>query len=360
MEETWRRSVMSEPEIIVRVRDLRKTYETLTAVDGVTFEIRRGEIFGLLGPNGAGKTTTISMLAGLLQPTSGQIEVNGQEAKEFSVAMKRALGMVPQELAIYLKLTGQENLEFFGQLYGLQGGALEERVQKMLELVGLTDRAHSRAETYSGGMKRRLNLAAGLMHDPQLLLLDEPTVGVDPQSRNHIFEGVRRLNQEGLTILYTSHYMEEVEALCDRVGIMDGGKLIACDTVPNLINRMGGAVVEVGVGGAGVQDSLLASLRNLEFVNEVELVRPETVAAPEPLPISRRGRRAAPEAVESSSSGAELQGETIRLRTEQPNRVLPGLVAALTAADAPLLSLTIKQPNLEDVFLALTGKHLRD
>jgi ABC-2 type transport system ATP-binding protein len=350
---------MGETETIVCVKDLQKRYETLTTVDHVTFEIRRGEIFGLLGPNGAGKTTTISMLAGLLMPTAGQIEVNGHNARESSVAMRRTLGVVPQELAIYLKLTGKENLEFFGQLYGMEGSALARRVETMLALVGLTDRADSRADTYSGGMKRRLNLAVGLMHDPQLLLLDEPTVGVDPQSRNHIFEGVRQLNRQGLTILYTSHYMEEVEALCDRVGIMDGGKLIACDTVANLIARMGGAVIEVGVGGTGVPETLLAALRRLEHVRDVEIVRPE-VTAETPAPSeTEKSPRPEPEPDITSPSG-ESNMATIRLRTEQPNRVLPGLVAALSAADRPLHSLNIKQPNLEDVFLALTGKHLRD
>ena len=333
--------ITEKTDPIAQVRDLCKNYDALVAVDGISFEIWRGEIFGLLGPNGAGKTTTISMLAGILPATSGEIHVAGHDARHAGVAMKRTLGVVPQDLAIYKKLTGQENLEFFGQLYGLSGAPLAARVQEMLALVGLTDRATSLADTYSGGMKRRLNLAAGLMHAPQLLLLDEPTVGVDPQSRNHIFEGVRELNRKGLTILYTSHYMEEVEALCDRVGIMDGGKLIACDTVPNLIAGQGGAIIEVGLIGKPVSDELLGSLLRIETVREAERSAVVPTAAEE-----------------ADLSG--LPGQMLHIRTEHPNRVLPALVAALTAADLSLTSLTIKQPNLEDVFLALTGKTLRD
>ena len=326
---------------IAQVRNLVKTYDSLTAVNGISFEIRQGEIFGLLGPNGAGKTTTISMLAGILPLTSGEIQVSGFDARHAGVAMKRTLGVVPQELAIYLKLTGQENLEFFGELYGLRGAALAQRVQEMLALVGLSDRAHSLADTYSGGMKRRLNLAAGLMHAPLLLLLDEPTVGVDPQSRNHIFEGVRALNQNGLTVLYTSHYMEEVEALCDRVGIMDGGNLIACDTVPNLIKGQGGAIIEVGLSGKPVSETLLQQLLRLETVKEVERI-PQDAAE------------------EAGMEAPTTSREMLHLRTEQPNHVLPPLVAALTASDLSITTLSIKQPNLEDVFLALTGKTLRD
>src|SRR5579871_3263724 len=325
-----------ETEPIAQVRNLRKEYGAIVAVDGVSFEIRRGEIFGLLGPNGAGKTTTISMLAGILTATSGEVRVAGHDARHASVAMKRALGMVPQELAIYKKLTGQENLEFFGELYGLHGADLAQQVQRMLALVGLSDRAQSLAETYSGGMMRRLNLATGLMHSPQLLLLDEPTVGVDPQSRNHIFEGVRALNQQGLTILYTSHYMEEVEALCDRVGIMDRGKLIACDTVPNLIAGQGGAIIEIGVDGEAPTEAALSTLRTLEKVDGVEYIPttpPEEADTPPP---------------------DGVHG-TLHVRSASPNQVLPNLISALNAASLPLMTLNIKRPNLEDVFLALTG-----
>ena len=325
---------MERSETIAQIRNVEKRYGDFTAVNGVTFAIKRGEIFGLLGPNGAGKTTLISMLAGLLPLSAGEIEVAGQDVRRAGMAVKRAIGVAPQELAIYTRLTARENLEFFGQLYGLRGADLRTKTEAMLALVGLTDRADSRAETYSGGMKRRLNLAAGLMHSPQLLLLDEPTVGVDPQSRNHIFEGVRALNRQGLTVLYTSHYMEEVEALCDRVGIMDGGILIACDTIPNLVAKLGGAIVEVGLESQNASEALLSTLREVNGVERAEILPPDE---------TDQNARA-----------------TLQIRAAQPHRVLPGVVAALNGADAPLLSLQIKQPNLEDVFLALTGKSLRD
>ncbi len=364
-----RNEIASETAIIIGVRDLRKRYDALTAVDGVSFEIARGEIFGLLGPNGAGKTTTISMLAGILPPTEGVIALNGRETRGDDPARKRAIGVVPQELAIYPSLTGRENLEFFGHLYGLRGTDLTRRVQEMLALVGLSERAESRADTYSGGMKRRLNLAAGLMHSPQLLLLDEPTVGVDPQSRNHIFEGVRALNRQGLTVLYTSHYMEEVEALCDRVGIMDGGKLIACDTVPNLVARLGGAIIEVGLDGTSVADDVLEGLRRLENVQGVEFAPVLAPAAVEkegePATTGAAGRprrergQTAP-VLDNAASGEAAVGGTLRVRADRPNLALPGVVTVLSRAELPLLSLAIKQPNLEDVFLSLTGKTLRD
>ena len=329
---------MGPTETIAQIRNVVKRYGNFTAVDGVTFAIERGEIFGLLGPNGAGKTTLISLLAGLLPLESGEIEVAGQDVRRAGMAVKRAIGIAPQELAIYPRLSAKENLEFFGQLYGLRHAELRTRTAAMLALVGLADRADSRAETYSGGMKRRLNLAAALMHSPQLLLLDEPTVGVDPQSRNHIFEGVRTLNQQGLTVLYTSHYMEEVEALCSRVGIMDGGKLIACDTIPNLVAKLGGAIIEVGLENRSASETLLASLRKINGVESAE-IKPVTETERE----TNRNETAA-----------------LLIRAAEPHRVLPGIVAALNAADTPLLSLQIKQPNLEDVFLKMTGKNLRD
>jgi ABC-2 type transport system ATP-binding protein len=218
------------------VTDLVKTFGPTRAVNNVSLRVQEGEIFGLLGPNGAGKTTLLSIVAGLLHPDAGTVAVLGQPLLR---GRKHLLGIVPQELAIYGELSARENLRFFGQLYGLGGADLEHGINKLLDAVGLLDRANDRTGTFSGGMKRRLNLAAGLVHKPRLLLLDEPTVGVDPQSRNRIFEEVRRLNRQGLTILYTSHYMEEVQALCTRIGIMDQGNLIACDTLTNLLSKTG-------------------------------------------------------------------------------------------------------------------------
>jgi ABC-2 type transport system ATP-binding protein len=324
---------MSGDGDMVRVEGLRKRYDKLTAVDGVSFHIRRGEIFGLLGPNGAGKTTTISMIAGLLTPTEGTIHVGGKDAVKGGSDVRRMIGVVPQELAIYPRLTAQENLEFFGRLYGLSDSLLSERVREMLALVGLSERAGSFAETFSGGMKRRLNLAVGLMHNPRLLLLDEPTVGVDPQSRNHIFEGVRALNKQGLTILYTSHYMEEVEALCDRVGIMDKGTLIACDTTYNLAASQGGAVIEIALDTPETPETLTTTLRGLADVHMVESLHAES---------------------------DELPHATIKLSGERINAALPAIISQINHAGIGIQNLSIHQPNLEDVFLALTGKTLRD
>ena len=333
------------PPPLITVSGLRKQFDSLTAVDGVSFDIRQGEVFGLLGPNGAGKTTTISMLAGTLKPTAGSIEMlNAPEGP----ARRRALGIVPQDLAIYLKLTARENLEFFGGLYGLKGEELKKRAAELLEMVGLSERADTRSADFSGGMKRRLNLAIGLMHDPRLLLLDEPTVGVDPQSRNHIFEGVKRLNQNGLTVLYTSHYMEEVEALCHRVGIMDRGQLVACDTVKNLISTLGGSVVQVEIGPLSPDSPeqepvLLAELQkrisSIEHGSDAEIL---------------------PAELRQNSADSEENPHIVKVRTEAPGKVLPALVSAIASAGAPLYNLSLREPNLEDVFLELTGKSLRD
>ncbi len=321
---------MVNPSNILEVNDLCKNYKERKAVDNLTFHIKRGEIFGLLGPNGAGKTTTLSMLVGILKPLSGTIYLEGERFNG-SPQSRSILGIAPQELAIYPKLTGRENLRFFGSLYRLSGAELDRRTEEILSLVGLSDRADNLTEEYSGGMKRRLNLAAGLMHNPKLLLLDEPTVGIDPQSRNHIFEGVRRLNKEGLSILYTSHYMEEVEALCHRVGIMDGGRLVACDTVPNLISTAGNAVVVVTLGEEA-SDAQIQELRSLPGVVDIECMRTD-----EPI-------------------GSSL----LRVHALEPDRLLSSLVSRLNSSGLSLLSLTVQRPTLEDVFLSLTGKSLRD
>jgi len=274
------------------------------------------------------------MLAGLLPPAGGSIEFNGHTGSQASVETRRAIGVVPQDLAIYSKLTGRENLEFFGSLYGLSGAVLADRVKSMLELVGLSDRAGSLADSYSGGMKRRLNLAAGLMHDPKLLLLDEPTVGVDPQSRNHIFEGVRELNRRGLTVLYTSHYMEEVEALCDRVGIMDNGQLVACDTVNHLIASLGGSTIEIGLmPGISAPDDVLDEIRRLDHVREVAA---------------------------TMASDDEADAPVLNVRADNPELAVAGIVQALVKHHVQFQRLDVKRPDLEDVFLSLTGKSLRD
>jgi len=220
------------------IKNLEKTYGTLVAVDHVSFELERGQLLGLLGPNGAGKTTTVSMIAGLVTPDGGDVLIAGERLGGDTDPKKRKIGLVPQDLALYDELSARANLRFFGALYGLAGAALEKAIAAVLALVGLADRARDRVSTYSGGMKRRLNLAAGLLHDPDILLLDEPTVGVDPQSRNAIFENLEMLKQRGKALLYTTHYMEEVERLADRVVVMDHGKVIANDTLAGLQARV--------------------------------------------------------------------------------------------------------------------------
>ncbi len=216
-------------------------------MDDITFSINRGEVFGLLGPNGAGKSTTISILSCILERTAGHVTVLGVDAGPDARAVKARVGLVPQEIALYQELSGLDNLKFFGRLYGLSGARLGRAIASALETVGLADRATDTVSEYSGGMKRRLNLAAGLHHDPDILVLDEPTVGVDPQSRNHIFENVERLNAAGMTVIYTTHYMEEAQRLCDRVAIIDNGRLVALDTPRNLIDSLGGGVIQIGI-----------------------------------------------------------------------------------------------------------------
>ena len=223
---------------VLACKGLRKRFGEIEAVRGVSFEIAPGESYGLLGPNGAGKTTTISIVAGLLEADAGEALVEGKLLTTKSVAAKSAIGFVPQDLAIYPDLTARENLSFFARLYGIKGKQNRRRVGEVLEIIGLEERAGDQAKTYSGGMKRRLNIGIGLLHSPSLLILDEPTVGVDPQSRNAILESVEQLGEQGMAVLYTTHYMEEAERLCDRVGIIDQGSMVACGTVDEL--RKGG------------------------------------------------------------------------------------------------------------------------
>ncbi len=236
-------------EHVLEVIDVAKSYGDVQAVRGISFRVKRGEIFGLLGPNGAGKTTTISMLTGLIEADAGEIRVFGSRFTPNNRDLKGRIGIVPQELALYPTLSGRDNLKFFGRIYGLKGPRLRKRVEETLEMVGLAQRADDPVETYSGGMQRRLNIAAGLVHEPDLLFLDEPTVGVDPQSRNAILESVESLRERGQSVVYTTHYMEEAQRLCDRVAIMDEGKIIALDTPAALIRREGTGMVRVRIVG---------------------------------------------------------------------------------------------------------------
>ena len=230
---------------ILDVKHLRKSFGAVIAVDDVSFELAAGQLVGLLGPNGAGKTTTVSIISGLLTPERGEVLIGGQKVAGDTDPVKRRIGLVPQDLALYEELSARDNLRFFGALYGLSGATLEKAIASAMELVGLIDRIKDRVATYSGGMKRRLNLAAGLLHDPDILLLDEPTVGVDPQSRNAIFDNLETLRGRGKALIYTTHYMEEVERLADRIVVMDHGKVIAEDTLIGLQSRMAGPGVKV-------------------------------------------------------------------------------------------------------------------
>jgi ABC-2 type transport system ATP-binding protein len=306
---------------MIQVTNLQKSYGTLRAVDGVSFDIRRGETFGLLGPNGAGKTTTIHLMAGLLRPDGGQVTINGA-ADPTRAEVRRQIGIAPQALALYEDLTGEENLRFFARLYGLSGAALIARVGWALDFAGLADRKRDALKVYSGGMKRRLNLAAALIHDPPVLFLDEPTVGVDPQSRNHLFDNIEKLSKEGRTILYTTHYMEEAERLCRRVAVMDHGKVLALDTVDRLIECFGGRSVVI----AELKASLPAS------------------AWREPL------TRAL------GDTPYVLDDRRLRFDADRPLEI----VARLAAGGVELATLRVDRPDLEAVFLSLTGRRLRD
>lgn len=313
---------MSEPILVVQ--ELYKAYGNIQAVRGISFQIGRGEIFGLLGPNGAGKTTTVSILTSLLAPDRGQITLDGISFQRMPRAVKTRLGLVPQDLALYPTLSARDNLLFFGRLYGLHGKRLRERVEAVLEIVQLTPRAKDTVQTFSSGMKRRLNIAVGLLHEPELLFLDEPTVGVDPQSRNAIFESVEALNRAGLTILYTTHYMEEAQRLCHRVAIMDQGQIIALDTPAALIRELGSGLIVADLPEEA-SEALAAQLEHHPAVKA----------------ICRRDGR-------------------LYLETYHTQGVLLSLLDTTQRMNLPLRSLEILEANLETVFLHLTGKRLRD
>ncbi len=303
---------------------LERSFGDLKAVQGVSFSVAVGETYGLLGPNGAGKTTCISMIAGLLDPDAGEVTVAGQAMGPRASAAKNDVGLVPQELAIYPDLSARENLDFFARLYGLDTARRKRRVDEVLEVIGLTDRAGDRAGTYSGGMKRRLNIGIGMLHEPKLLILDEPTVGVDPQSRNAILESVETLATDGMGVLYTTHYMEEAERLCDRIGIIDQGTLVAEGTRRELVGMIG----------------------------EQDVVRLKTVG-------DVQAAEAACAVVEGVSS-TDVEEDTVVCLVDEAAPRLPALLAAVGATDADVSGVEVREPDIEDVFLHLTGKALRD
>ncbi len=333
---------------ILEVDSLAKRYGDFAAVKGISFSVEEGEVFGLLGPNGAGKTQTISMLSGVIPPTSGTARIGGYDITTQMDEVKEFNGLVPQDLALYPTLSARANLTFFGRMYGLGGSELRERVDDVLRIVALTDRADEPIEHYSGGMKRRINIAAGLVHLPRLLFLDEPTVGVDPQSRNYIFESVMSLNRErGMSIIYTSHYMEEVELLCNRVAIIDHGEIIAMDTIKNLIAMLGGGVIHVGL--PQVDDALLADLSALPAVKQAALA--PQAAAPPP---------AEGEEADVAAVALTPRYTVVKIEAENSQRAVVSLFSFLSERDIPIASLEILEPNLESVFLHLTGRKLRE
>ena len=309
---------------ILNASNLVKHFGDLKAVDGVSFTIAEGETFGLLGPNGAGKTTSISMIAGLLEPDNGEVTVADELISIRSKAGKAEIGLVPQDLAIYPDLTGAENLTFFGRLYGMQPDSLLPRVDEVLEVVGLVDRRDDLVKEYSGGMKRRLNIGIGLLHKPRLLILDEPTVGVDPQSRNSILESVEHLSQEGMAVLYTTHYMEEAERLCDRVAIIDEGTLKAEGTRRELVALVG-EKDRVSITGGGDLQAAADSVRTVGTV-----------------------------------SSASTTDHSLEILADHASAILPELLARVSAAGGSITGVEVVEPNLEAVFLHLTGKALRD
>lgn len=309
---------------MLTVSGLNKRFGTRLAVDDVSFSVAKGEVFGLLGPNGAGKSTTLSLISGLKKPAPGCVTVDGYDMAIHPAKAKAKLGVVPQEPAIYRELTARQNLRFFAEMNDLSGEGLETAVIEALQVVGLTERADEKSDRFSGGMQRRLNIAAGMVHRPDLVIMDEPTVGVDPQSRRHILDTVKKLRDGGTSVIYTSHYVEEVEELCDRVAIMDHGRIIAAGTIPTLLSEAGEyheLLIKLGAQAAADADEL----RSIPGVHEA---------------LVREG--------------------SVRVLTSSAEQVLPLVFTALVAASCPVQEIKIKKPSLETLFLKLTGKALRD
>jgi ABC-2 type transport system ATP-binding protein len=338
---------MTTPILITK--DLRKTFGDLEAVKGISFSVLHGEIFSLLGPNGAGKTTTINMLSCLLPPTSGTAEIAGHAIPGDTLGARRAIGVVPQEIALYDALSARENLEFWGRLYDMSGKALDRRIDEVLDQVGLADRAKDKVKTFSGGMKRRINIAAGLLHKPQLLFMDEPTVGIDPQSRRRILDMVRELRDAGMTVLYTTHYMEEAEELSDRVGIIDQGRLIALGTQDELTRVV------------GRQETLRLHLSE-EAAGALSSLAPNGDGAP-PSPGDAAPASDGSVALFGGLPGvlrATVLDHQIVVNVADAGEALPAVIGRANDAGLHVRSIDIEEPNLEAVFLHLTGRGLRD
>jgi len=308
----------------IKVDNLTRKFGNFTAVDGISFSVESGELFGLLGPNGAGKTTTINMLSTLLKTTSGRAEVAGFDVARSTDDVRKSIGMVFQDPALDSKLTGKENLEFHGMMYGMQAREIRERISEVLALVELTDKTNVLVEKYSGGMKRRLEIARGLMHRPKVLFLDEPTIGLDAQTRRHIWEYIRKLNKEaGVTIILTTHYMEEADYLCDRIAIIDHGKIIALDTPKKLKDVLGGDVVCLKIDGE--------SEKYMKFVRSLEWIK-----------------------------NAKMHDGELCLTMDHGEKRIPELVCAAPEHGMTISSVDLHKPSLEDVFLHFTGKTIRE
>ncbi|PDY46052.1 ABC transporter ATP-binding protein [Bacillus pseudomycoides] len=307
------------------VDHITKSFGKKEVVKNVSFEVKKGETFGLLGPNGAGKSTTISMICGLIPYDGGDIKVGGKSVKEYPLDAKRKIGIVPQDIALYPTLSAKENLIFWGKMYGLSGAIAKKRADEVLAYVGLQDRAKDKIETFSGGMKRRINIGAALMHEPELLIMDEPTVGIDPQSRNHILETVKGLNEKGMTVIYTSHYMEEVEYLCERIAIVDHGKVIALGTKTELCNRLAdGFMVKLQLNR--YNQELLQKIKDISTVERI-IIDEDT------------------NTLDIGLKNGEAVGTVVSVVVEKHVRIL---------------KLEVQEPNLEALFLQLTGRSLRD
>lgn len=309
---------------VLEIKNISKSFKDLKAVEDLSFSIEDREIFGLLGPNGAGKSTTISMISALIKPDKGDIFYKDKTILENPKLLEKELGLVPQDIALYPTLSGYNNLKFWGHVYGLRGKVLTKRIEEIGELIGLTDRLKDRVDKYSGGMKRRLNIGVALIHKPKLLIMDEPTVGIDPQSRNHILNTVKNLNKEGMTIIYTSHYMEEVEELCDRICIMDKGKLLAQGSKEELIKLVNGKE-KMDVLLSNLDQNLIEKIRTLANVDEIT-----------------------------------TKENSLTIISEHAENIMGDLIQVIKNTDYRILSMDVKKPTLETVFLHLTGRALRD
>lgn len=309
---------------MLKVVNLYKEFGNTKAVEGVSFEVKKGQVFGLLGPNGAGKSTTISIISTLMNPTSGDVLFEEKSILSDSKNIRQKLGVVPQDIALYPTLTGYENLSFWGSIYGLKGSELKNRINEVSDIIGLNGRMKDKVEKYSGGMKRRLNIGAALLHNPELLIMDEPTVGIDPQSRNHILDTVLELNKQGMTIIYTSHYMEEVEYLCNELCIMDEGKIIASGTQQEMVEQIK-EKTQINIKLNKMDEEVLSILKKINGVFD-----------------------------------GKIMEDGIALFGSNADVILADIIANVSENGWLIETIDVKKPNLEAVFLHLTGKELRD